>query len=315
VVVLVTGGSGFIGSAVVRKLAQRGDEVVAVDVGQSPAVAELVEAQPKTVSFAPVDLTEWAQMAQVIKRVRPQAIVHCAAIVGVLNSVSAPIATMRVNVEGSLNLLEAMRLFDVLRMVHISSEEVYGPFDAEIIDETHPARPLKPYGISKYAVEQLSRDYVRTHGLDILHARTCWVYGPRLPRPRVPKILIDAIIDRRPCHLDRGADFRVDHVHVDDCVEGILKVLDHRQHRYDVYNIATGAAPSLGEIVEILKDLAPEAELSVGPGTYEFAKGLAAVKKGALDITRARSEIGYEPRHDIRSGLAAYLDWRRHEPL
>jgi nucleoside-diphosphate-sugar epimerase len=67
--------------------------------------------------------------------------------------------------------------------------------------------------------------------------------------------------------------------------------------------------------VDILKDLAPEAELSVGPGTYEFAKGLAAVKKGALDITRARSELGYAPRHDIRSGLAAYLDWRRHHLL
>jgi UDP-glucose 4-epimerase len=315
VAVLVTGGAGFIGSAVARALVERGDEVVAVDMGPSPASAGLAQAFPKSFSFVPGDLTEWAQMAQVIKRVRPEAIVHCAAVVGVLNSVSAPIATMRINVEGSLNLMEAMRLFDVRRMVHISSEEVYGPFDADIIDETHPARPLKPYGISKYAVEQLSRDYVRTHGLDILHVRTCWVYGPRLPRPRIPKILIDAIIDKHPCHLDRGADFRVDHIYIDDCVDGILKVLDHRDHRHDVYNIATGAAPSLGDIFNILKELAPDADLSVGPGTYEFAPGLAAVKKGALDITRARSALGYQPRHDIHSGLAAYIEWRRREPV
>lgn len=313
--ILVTGGAGFIGSAVVRGLAARGDDVLAVDVVEGPAISELRANFPDRVTFAPGDLGEWAQIAHAIRDFRPVAIVHCAAIVGVLNSVSAPFATMRVNVEGSLNLFEAMRLFDVPRLVHISSEETYGPFDTDVIEETHPARPLKPYGISKYAVEQLARDYVRSHGLDILHVRTCWVYGPRLPRPRVPKILIDAIIENRPCHIPQGGDFRVDHVYVDDCVDGILKVLDHRDHRFDAYHISTGTAPSLAEIVGILKELAPEADLAVGPGNYEFARGVPAVKKGALSIERARSELGYEPRHDIRSGLAAYLDWRRHNPV
>jgi UDP-glucose 4-epimerase len=313
--VLVTGGSGFIGSGVVRALAGRRDQVLAVDTGRSPVIAELEEIYPDNVSFAPGDITEWPQIAQAIKTFRPTAIVHCAAIVGVLNSVGAPISTIRVNVEGSLNLFEAMRLFDVPRLVHISSEETYGPFEADIIDETHPARPLQPYGISKYAVEQLARDYVRSHGMEILHVRTCWVYGPRLPRPRVPKILIDAIVDNHPCHLQQGGDFRVDHVYVDDCVDGILKVLDHASHRFDAYNIATGTAPSLGEIVDLLKQLVPGAQLSVAPGNYEFAKGVGAVKKGALDITRARNELGYAPHYDIRSGLEAYLEWRRHNPV
>src|SRR3712207_1438486 len=96
--ILVTGGSGFIGSAVVRGLAERGDEVLAVDVSPSPAIAELTTNHPRQISFAPGDLTEWAQMAQAVKAFRPGAIVHCAAVVGVVNSLAAPVATMRVNV-------------------------------------------------------------------------------------------------------------------------------------------------------------------------------------------------------------------------
>ncbi len=312
--VLVTGAAGFIGSALLRALAARGDDVAALDTARSPAVAELEASHPDRVRFMPCDLVEWHQIARALKDVRPDAIVHCAAIVGVLNAEAAPISTMRINVEGSINLFEAMRLFDVRRAVHISSEEIYGHFDGDTIDETHPARPMKPYGISKFAVEQLARDYVRSHGLDIVHARTCWVYGPRLPRPRIPKILVDAVVDKRPFHLESGADFRVDHVYIEDSVAGILKVLDHPEHRFDVYNIATGCAPSLGEIVTVLKELAPGADLSVGPGNYEFAKGVPAVRKGALEIGRARRELDYAPRYDIRSGLAAYLDWRRRHP-
>ncbi|MCY0148495.1 NAD(P)-dependent oxidoreductase [Hoeflea sp. G2-23] len=313
--VLVTGGAGFIGSAVARTLASRGDQVLAVDIGPPSRRLDAGLAASAKLEFATGDLTEWAQIAQLIKAFSPDAIVHCAAIVGVLNSVSAPFATMRVNVEGSLNLIEAMRLFDIRRMVHISTEEIYGPFDSDMINEDHPARPVKPYGISKYAVEQLARDYVRTYGLDIQHVRTCWVYGPGLPRPRVPKILIDAIIEKRSLHMNGGGDFRVDHIYVDDCVDGILKVLDHQDHRHDAYNIATGIAPSIGEIVATLKTLEPSADISIAEGDYEFTKGVSPVKKGALDISRARQELGYAPRFTLKAGLGAYLDWRRSNPV
>src|SRR6266536_2497084 len=149
-------------------------------------------------------------------------------------------------------------LVGIKRVVNLSSEETYGVFESDRIDETHPNRPLKPYGISKYAVERLACDYASAYGLEIIHVRTCWVYGPGLPRPRVPKILIDAAVAGRKLHLPSGGDFRVDHVYIDDCVDGI-----------------------------------------------------EAVRKGALDITRARTELGYEPRFPIKKGLAAYLEATR----
>lgn len=308
--ILVTGGAGFIGAAVVKALAERGDTVIAFDLAAGARLPRLIE-RHRNLTFAPGELTEWPQIAGLVKQHRPDAVIHCAAIVGLVNSLASPIATMRVNVEGSLNVLEAMRLFDVRRMVNLSSEEIYGPFRAERIDENHPCFPVKPYGISKFAVEQLARDFAGAHGMECIHVRTCWVYGPGLPRPRVPKTLVDAAVEGRRLHLDSGGDFRVDHVYIDDVVDGILRALDKQHHRYDAYHIATGQAASLAEIVKIVQELVPGADLAVGPGNYRFADGVEAVRKGALDVSRAAAELGYRPRYDIRAGLAAYIEAKR----
>jgi len=308
--ILVTGGSGFIGSSVVRRLAERGDDVFAFDIARSPRLQAVLAAFPR-VEFIGGEITEWPQVAAIMQAKRPDAVVHCAAIVGVPDSLANPMTTFRVNVDGSLNVLESMRLFGVKRLVNLSSEETYGPFDADIIDETHPNRPRKPYGISKFAVERLACDYADAYGLECIHVRACWVYGPGLPRPRVPKILVDAAVAGRPLHLPGGGDFRVDHVYIDDCVDGIMRVLDKPRHRYDVYHLATGEAPSLADIVAVIKDLVPGADLSIGPGAYRFVDGTETVRKGALDITRARTELGYAPRYPIKTGLAAYVEATR----
>jgi nucleoside-diphosphate-sugar epimerase len=168
--VLVTGGSGFIGAGVARALVDRGDEVVVFDIARSArhdGVAGIAIAQG--------EITEWPQLMAVMQVHKPDAIVHCAAVVGVTNSLASPIGTFRVNVEGGLNLFEAMRLSGVKRAIHLSSEETYGVFERDMIDETHPNRPVAPYGISKFAVERLAADYVARYGLEIVHIRTCWV--------------------------------------------------------------------------------------------------------------------------------------------
>lgn len=308
--IIVTGANGFIGVAISTALAARGDQVVAFDVAVSPALTALGE-QHRNVVIAPGEITEWHHIANLIRDHRPDAIIHCAAIVGVVASAEAPFATMRVNIGGSLNVFEAMRLFGVRRVLNISTEEIYGDFRSERITEDHPCFPVMPYGISKFAVEQLGRDYARNHGLEAINLRTCWVYGPGLPRPRVPKIFVDAAVDGTPLHVAAGADFRVDHVYIDDLVAGVLAALDKPEHRHDAYHISSGQAPSLQEIVNIVKELVPGAQISVGPGHYAFGDRVRVVRKGALDTSRAREAFGYVPRYDIRRGLAAYIDARR----
>lgn len=301
--VLVTGGGGFLGGAAARALAARGDVAIAFDTRWSGLAGA-----PESEALVRVsgDITDLACLAQAVKVHRPEAILHCAAVVGVLSSIGSPLNIVRINVEGSINVFEAMRLGGIGRCVHISSEEAYGVFRADCIDESHPLDPVLPYGICKATVEQLARSYRDLHGLDIVHLRTSWVYGPGLPRDRIPKNLIEAALAGRALHISGGADAAIDHTHVDDVVAAILKALDHGRHRFDVYNVASGKAATVAEVVEIVKSLFPGARLSVGTGPYLHGDRVAMIRKGALDIGRAARELGWVPGHDIRSGLAAY---------
>jgi len=242
---------------------------------------------------------------------KPDAVLHCAAIVGVLSSLGSPINVVRVNIEGSLNVFEAMQLGGVRRCIHISSEEAYGAFRADRIDETHPLDPVMPYGICKAAVEQLGRSYRDLHGLEVINLRPSWVYGPGLPRNRIPKNIVDAAIAGRKLHIPAGADTAIDHTYVDDVVSAMLAALDHSRHRFDAYNVGSGMAPTVAEIVNIVRDLVPGAAVSVGPGAYRHGDKIDLVRKGALDVSRAAVELGWKPRYDIRSGLAAYLKAER----
>lgn len=311
--VLVTGGSGFIGSALVAALAARGDRVTGIDVAVGPGLATLA-ARHAGVTAHVCEITEWASLAEIVRRDPPDAVLHCAAVVGVPASVLAPHRTFDVNLGGSLTLFEVARLFGVRRIVHMSSEETYGDFQADRIDESHPQNPVMAYGISKLAVEHLGRTFRTLYGLEVVNLRTCWVYGPGLPRLRVPKTFVDAAVEGRSFHLPWGASMAVDHTYIDDVVAGVLGALDHPSHPFDAYNLGSGRAATLAEIVGIVRELVPGADISVGEGVFEHSLPGATVpasRKGALIVDRARDVFGYRPRFDIRDGLRAYIEATR----
>jgi UDP-glucose 4-epimerase len=302
-IVLVTGGGGFLGSQVVRALSQRGDTAIAFDT-QLGALSNL---SSEHLVRVPGDITDLANLAQAIQAHQPDVVIHCAAIVGVLSTLGSPINVVRVNVEGSLNVFEAMRLGGIRRCIHISSEEAYGAFSADRIDETHPLDPVLPYGICKAAVEQLGRSYRDLHDIEVVNLRTSWVYGPGLPRERVPKTLVEAALSGRKLHIASGADAKIDHTYVDDFVSGVLHALDLREHRFDAYNIASGEASTIEQMIEIIRSLVPGAQLSAERGPYRHGDRVEMVRKGALDVSRAASELGWVPRYDMRAGLAEYV--------
>ena len=167
-------------------------------------------------------------------------------------------------------------------------------------------------GVFWFAVEHYGRMYSRDHGLECINVRTCWVYGPHLPRLRVPRTFIEAALRGEALHAPDGADLAVDQVHVADTVAGLLLALDKETHRHDSYNIATGAAPTIADVAEAVNRAIPGARISVGSrGPYRHGGAILSAKKGALDISRARAELGYAPRYDLQRGIEATIEETR----
>lgn len=309
--VLLTGAGGFVGGAVARALLDRGESVFGLDHGPNAGALDAMAANNSAFTAIVADVCDADAVEAIFARHTPDAVIHCAAIVGVLASLASPVRLLRVNIEGSVNIFEAMVRHGCRRMIHISSEEIYGDFIAPRIDETHRQAPLHAYGISKMAIEHLGRSYRATHGLECINVRTSWVYGPGFPRDRVPLNMIRAAAEGRSLFVPGGAEERIDHTYLDDAVTGILGALDCDDHPYDAYHVASDSAPSLAEIAEVVRDLVPGAEIAVGPGPYLHGGDIAMPRKGALDCTRARETFGYRPRFDIRAGLAATLEAHR----
>jgi nucleoside-diphosphate-sugar epimerase len=305
--ILVTGASGWLGSAIVEALLARGDFVIATDLGISPALGALV-GRDNRLTTAVADLGEWHQVMRLFEAHKPDEVIHAAAIVGVIQAEDVPIKALRVNVEGSVNLFEAMRLNGVKRVVHISTEETYGDFLSDVIDEDHPQKPLSVYGVTKLAAEHYGRVYSRDHGLECINVRTCWVYGPHLPRLRMPRTFVEAALRGEPFHQADGGNLAVDQVYIADTVAGALLALDKPKHRFDAYNIATGEAPTLRDTAEAVNRAIPGARITVGDsGAYRHGGKVLSAVKGALDISRAKAELGYKPAYDLQRGIEATI--------
>lgn len=305
--VLVTGAGGWLGNAIVQALLDRGESVVAVDLAIPPAMTELAASESR-LAVAVADLGEWHQVVRLFEMHRPDAVIHAAAIVGVIQAADIPLTALRVNVEGAVNLFEAMRLLKVKRVVQVSTEETYGDFQSALIDEDHPQKPLSVYGLTKLAAEHYGRVYSRDHGLECINVRTCWVYGPHLPRLRMPRTFVEAALRGEPFHQPDGGNLAVDQVYIADTVAGVLLALDKPEHRFDAYNIATGRAPTLRDTAEAVNCAIPGAKITVGDsGPYRHGGKVLSAVKGALDISRARAELGYEPQYDLQRGIEATI--------
>ena len=313
--VLVTGGGGFLGSHVVRALVKRRDRVTVYDNYVTAEAANLRDIESR-IKLVKGDILDLSHLLRVLKANKIEKIVHTGAIGSPAQMIAQPWMGVRVNIEGTMSVLEAARLMEINRIVNTSSEETYGVFQYEPADEEHPLAPVSLYGISKVTGEQILEQYNKLFGMSCVSVRISWAYGPGLPRKRPPRLFIENALMRKPTKSACGADQKIDHTYVDDCAQGILLALDSKNPKYSVYNIASGKSYTIRDLVRIVRSILPQAEIEVGPGLLDYmgapiGEGYRIPQKGALDITRAKQDLGYTPKYDLETGLKKYITWFR----
>ncbi|MSQ40766.1 MAG: SDR family oxidoreductase [Dehalococcoidia bacterium] len=301
--VLVTGGAGFIGSHIVDRLVEEGHAVVVVDNLSSGRREHI---NPKA-AFYQVDVRDDA-LEEVFRRERPQVVDHHAAQMSVNYSLQNPLEDAAINVLGSLKLLEYARKYGVERFVFASTGgALYGEPEYLPCDENHPIRPLSPYGVSKYAVEQYLALYHRLYGLPYVALRYGNVYGPR-QNPHgeagVVAIFTQRMLESREAVIYGTGEQRRDFVYVSDVAEANLLALDKGDCQ--CLNTATGVDASVNDVFAALKKATgyprDAVEAPARPGEV-FAIRLSHQK--------AQEALGWRPRVGLTEGLAETVTFFR----
>src|SRR5215217_779699 len=293
---LVTGGAGFIGSTLVDALLARGDDVVVIDDLSTGRESNLDDALRNGAELHRADIRHPGQVAQAVEAARPEAIFHLAAQIDVRKSVADPAADARINVEGTINVLEAARKANVARVVNTSTGgAIYGDVDTIPSPESTPPAPMAGYGTSKFCAEQYCDLYARLHGLSTVTLRYGNVYGPRqdpLGEAGVIAIFCGKLLaDEAPTIFGNGEQTR-DYVYVDDVVDANLRAAE--SDATGPINIGLGQQKSVLDIVEVLNS---HSDNHFQPEHAPERPG--EVQHIALDPTRAREELGWEAKVEL----------------
>ena len=317
--VLLTGGAGFIGSHVAEALLRRGVRLTIVDNLDEfypPAwkKANLEEARRVgAYDFFEADICEVRPLREVMTRSRPEVVIHLAARAGVRPSIEQPALYERVNVAGTVNLLELCRAFSVSKFVFGSSSSVYGatsrvPFSEDQVE----LRPISPYAATKLAGEMLCYTYAHLFGLPVICVRFFTVYGPR-QRP-------DLAIRKFTALLEAGKSLPIfgdgsagrDYTHVDDIVAGVLAALDYAPLpsssgvRFEVFNLGNSHPVKLSELVQLL-EAATGKKAILDPKPPQPGD----VPITWADISKAARLLGYKPTVEFEEGLRRFIVWYR----
>jgi nucleoside-diphosphate-sugar epimerase len=293
--VLVTGGSGFIGSALVRALLERGDEVHWLLLPGDPAPN--LAALRADVRVHGADLSDRAEVERAVRAARPEVVYHLAA-VGVTEVNVDPALAVRVNVEGTLHLLAALD-GDYRVFVNTGTCHEYGG-NAPPFREDQDPRPELPYAIAKTAAWHFCRRLHRTRGWPIVTLRPFGVYGPRQGARAFVPACIAAALAGRPFDMT-GGEQRRDMIYVEDVVRGFLHAAAAPEAAGGTFNLCTGTEVPLHEVASTIVALA-------GTG-IEVRRGALPYREGEVwhlvgDNRRAREVLGWEPRVSLADGLA-----------
>lgn len=298
--VLVTGGAGFIGSHLVDLLIDNGHDVVVIDNLSSGKKENL---NPRS-KFYQTDVLN--DLSEIFEMERFEFVFHEAAQMNVRRSIENPMFDSRVNIEGSINVLENCRRFGVKKIIFASSGgAVYGDTTRIPTPENHPLRPVSPYGLSKATVERYLDFYKHLYGLPYLALRYANVYGPRqnpAGEAGVAAIFTELLLKAKAPTINGDGSKTRDFVYISDVVDATL--LSLKTKKVGVYNIGTGKETSIKEIFEMLR-----ATLGVEIKPIHAADQPGEQLRSCISFYRINRALGWEPKINLRDGLKKTTDY------
>jgi len=313
--ILVTGAAGFIGSHLAEALLAEGFKVVAVDnfcdfyarSWKELNVQSVSRAGGNRFSLEEMDICDGAKIDALVGKIKPSAVYHIAGMAGVRPSIERPAYYVRVNIEGTVQVLQAAVRHKVGKFLFASSSSVYGnQKETPFSEEGHAiAEPISPYAATKRAGELLCYTYWNLHKLPCFCFRFFTVYGPRLRPDLAIHKFTRLITCGKPIPFFGDGNTSRDYTFVGDICSGLLSALE-KCDRYRIYNLGNNSPVSLDEMVKALeKAIGKPAKLDrqpMQPGDVEIT---------CADIRRAAEELGYEPKMTLPEGLKRFVAWFR----
>ncbi|MEO6181833.1 MAG: SDR family NAD(P)-dependent oxidoreductase [Verrucomicrobiota bacterium] len=310
---LVTGGAGFIGSNLCERLLDGGHAVWAFDdlnsfydVTIKQRNIREIQALAKPFTFVHGDITDRSALDELFREVKFDQIIHLAARAGVRPSLAEPALYQRVNVEGTVNVLEAARLNGIKKITIASSSSVYGVNAKVPFSEADPIfSAISPYAASKLACESLGHVYHHIYGMDVAMLRFFTVYGPRQRPDLAIHKFAELITAGKPIPVFGDGSSARDYTFVTDTVEGIL-ACTMKEFGFEIFNLGESQTVTLSYLIELLesvlgkKAIIERKPLQPGDVPITFA-----------DISKAKAKLGYNPQVKIEQGIPKFVKWFR----
>lgn len=293
--VLITGGAGFIGSAIATELLANGIDVRLLDIRPSSNVPD----------------TEFAQGSILDKYIVSEAVdgcdtvIHLAAMLGVRKTDQLPLQCLNINIEGSINVFDACVMHGVKKVIFSSSSEVYGEADSDFITEESPLKPKSVYAVSKIAAEQYLRGYARKYGFDSTVVRFFNVYGVgQVAEFVVPRFIKMAIENVAPTVYGTGDQVR-SFCNTRDAARGVYLALTSGASSGEVFNIGNDSEPiSIKELAQMVIDISgKDFEIEYREMGHSDREGGREIYMRRPDISKAKRLLGYEPRVRLEDGI------------
>ena len=304
--ILVTGGAGFIGSHLVDRLVEEGYEVTVLD-DSSTGKIENIQHCLKDVKFNFIkgDVQNSRDVNRAIKDA--DVVFHLAAFVNVPLSMENPMLANNINLNGTLNLLQASSKKHIARFVYASTCAVYGEPACLPINEEHQKAPLSPYGISKLAAEQYCKVFNRSFGLKTVCLRFFNVYGPRQakgPYSAVITCFIDRLRENESPIICGDGEQTRDFLYVEDVVEACMLSLSSENCIGEIINVGTGTKTTINELANLLRKLMKKNRIK----PIYTAPRKEDIRHSFADIGKAQRILGYNPRVTLEKGLKGLLN-------